>query len=336
MRRLARMIRALGVGKGAAATGRTSRQCACRDNRGDEPQSRKAAAAGKGAAGRGLLMAAFAAAVLCGLGTSCRRAAPERETRLEVRLQGGAGRDLTLYELRANTGTVAVGAVRLDQDGAGAFRFANDSLSLFVLQTEPVSATRAADGLENRLVLFPAVGARLQLTADYTDLPGSAHLTDGQGHALDSLNLLPFQRAQQEAERLNREAGDYWLNVRYQADAQKIYDSIVERLDACYRMQKTESLRLAAQYPHTLIPIYLAQLQFGHRPLFNPQDSADLRTMAAWAAAMRKALPGNPHVLRFSNNIERLEQLQRLQALQREQTRRAQDGQPGRRPSGHA
>lgn len=321
MRRLTRMIRALAAGKNAMA----------------------------GRGWRAIGLAACAAAVLCGLGTSCRRAAPERETRLEVRLQGGAGRDLTLYELRANVGTMAVETLRLDQDGAGVFRFANDSLSLYVLQTEAVSSPRAAgaasavaagadaateaDGTDSRLVLFPETGARLQLTADYADLPATAHLTDGQGHALDSLHLLPFQRAQQAAERLNREAADYWLSVRYQADAQKIYDSLVERLDACYRLQKTESLRLAAQYPHTLIPVYLAQLQFGQRPLFNPQDTADLRTLSAWATAMREALPDNPHVLRFSNNIERLEQLQRLQALQREQARRTQAGQPQRRPS---
>lgn len=302
---------------------------------------------------------------------SCRHAATDGRTTVEVCLNGGAGRDLTLYELRANTGTVAVESVRLDKNGTGVFHFTGDSLSLFVLQTEPVSDTHVADGpdgrrrsrrdlrgdepqargeatdgenamadaaggLENRLVLFPTPGGTLRLDAEYTDLPGTARLTDGQGGSLDSLHILPFQRTQQAAERLNRKASDHWMSVRYQDDARHIYDSLVQRLDQCYRTQKTESLRLAAQYPHTLIPIYLAQLQFGNRPLFNPQDSADLRTLAEWATAMREALPGNPHVIRFSNNIERLEQLQRLQALQREQTRRAQDGQPERRPSDHA
>ncbi|MDE5605821.1 MAG: hypothetical protein K2I68_00770, partial [Bacteroidales bacterium] len=79
-----------------------------------------------------------------------------------------------------------------------------------------------------------------------------------------------------------------------------------------------ESLRLAARYPNTLVPVYLAQLPFGNRPLFDPQDPADLRLLSEWAAAMRQSLPGNPHVTRFADNIERLEQLQRLQAVQRE------------------
>lgn len=270
---------------------------------------------------------------------SCRRAAPERETRLEVRLQGGAGHGLTLYEMRANVGTVIVETLRLDKTGAGVFRFATDSLSLYVLQAEPISDTRAADGpalngaapvspatdatagLDNRLVLFPTAGDRLQLTADYTDLLATAHLTDAHGHTLDSLHILPFQRAQQATERLNREATDYWLSVRYADNAKQIYDSIIQVLDRNYRTQKTESLRLATLYPETLIPIYLAQLPVGNRPLFDPRDSADLHTLSTWAAAMRQALPDNPHVLRFSRNLERIEQLQRLQALQTERTR---------------
>ncbi|MDE7149885.1 MAG: hypothetical protein K2O01_05700 [Bacteroidales bacterium] len=305
---------------------------------------------------------------------SCRLSDTDKRATVEVRLNEGAGRMLTLYELRANTGTVVVETIRLDKNGEGMFRFTGDSLSLFVLQTEPTAGTRAADGsdsrrrsrrdirgdepqsrreatdgehtckpsadaadgLENRLVIFPTAGGTLRLDADYADLTGSAHLTDGQGQSSDSLQILPFQQAQQAAERLNREAADYWMSVRYDADARHIYDSLVQRLDHCYRTQKTESVRLAAQYPHTLIPVYLAQLQLGNRPLFDPRDTADLRTLAEWATAMRQALPANPHVVRFSDNIERLEQLQRLQALQREQTRRAQDGKSGRRPSDQA
>ena len=259
------------------------------------------------------LTAAFAAAWRCGLGTSCRRAAPERTT-VDVCLHGGEERPLTLYELRANTGTVTVAAIRLDKRGEGRFRFANDSLSLFALQTEAVADTV---GAPTPLVLFPAVGATLRVEADYADLVGSARINDAAGVA-DSLHILPFQRAQQATERLNREAADYWTNVRYAADAGNIYDSLVESLDRRYRAHKDESVRLAARYPNTLIPVYLAQLSFGNRPLFDPQDPDDLRLLSDWAAAMRRTLPGNPHVNRFSNNIERLEQLQRLQALQRE------------------
>ncbi len=252
-------------------------------------------------------MAAFAAAWLCGLGMGCRRAAPERTT-VEVCLHGGAERMLTLYELRANTGTVTIAAIRLDKRGQGRFRFGNDSLSLFALQTEADTA-----GTPAPLVLFPAVGRALKVEADYADLVGSAHVTDAAG-AADSLHILPFQRAQQAAERLNREAADYWLSVRYGADARHIYDSLVESLDDHYRAHKAESIRLAARYPNTLIPVYLAQLPFGNRPLFDARDTADLRILSDWASAMRCALPDNAHVNRFSNNIERLEQLQRLQA----------------------
>ena len=261
------------------------------------------------------LTAAFAAALLCGLGTGCRRAAPESRTTVNVCLHGGEERPLTLYELRANTGTVTIETRRLDKRGEGRFRFKNDSLSLFVLQTE--AADSNAVGAPTPLVLFPAVGGTLTVEADYADLVGSAHISDAAGVA-DSLHILPFQRAQQATERLNREAADYWTGVRYAADARHLYDSLVESLDRCYRAQKAESVRLAARYPNTLIPVYLAQLSFGNRPLFDPQDPDDLRLLSDWAAAMRRTLPGNPHVNRFSNNIERLEQLQRLQALQRE------------------
>lgn len=259
-------------------------------------------------------MAAFMAAWLCGLGTGCRRAETERRTTVDVCLHGGAERMLTLYELRANTGTVTIETLRLDKRGQGRFRFGNDSLSLFVLQTEAVADTA---GVPAPLVLFPAIGDRLYVEADYADPVGSAHVNDAAG-AADSLHLLPFQRAQQAAERLNRETADYWLSVRYEADARRIYDSLVASLDSGYRAHKAESVRIAARYANTLAPVYIAQLSFGNRPLFDPQDTADLRLLSGWAAAMRQALPDNPHVNRFSNNIERLEQLQRLQAVQRE------------------
>lgn len=260
------------------------------------------------------LTAAFAAALLCGFGTSCRRAAPERHTAIEVCLHGGADRGLTLYELRANTGTVTVGTLRLDKRGHGRFRFGNDSLSLFALQTEAVADTAGAPA---PLVLFPSLGDRLYVEADYADLVGSAHVRNAAG-AADSLHILPFQRAQQACERMNREAADYWLSVRYADGARRIYDSLVASLDSGYRAHKAESVRLAARYANTLAPVYIAQLSFGNRPLFDPQDTADLRLLSGWAAAMRQTLPDNPHVNRFSNNIERLEQLQRLQAVQRE------------------
>ncbi|MDE6514488.1 MAG: hypothetical protein K2L03_00435 [Bacteroidales bacterium] len=271
-------------------------------------------------------MAAFLAAWLCGLGTGCRRAAPEGRTTVHVCLHGGAERPLTLYELRANTGTVTVAAIRLDKQGCGRFRFGNDSLSLFALQTEAVTDTA---GEAAPLVLFPATGDRLTVEADYADLVGSAHVNDAAGGA-DSLHILPFQRAQQACERLNREAADYWRGVRYEADANRIYDSLVESLDRRYRAHKAESVRLAARYPNTLIPVYLAQLPFGNRPLFDAQDTADLRLLAGWAAAMRQSLPDNPHVTRFSDNIERLEQLQRLQAVQRERNHEKDTSRPYR------
>ncbi|MDE6440853.1 MAG: hypothetical protein K2K51_07540, partial [Bacteroidales bacterium] len=192
--------------------------------------------------------------------------------------------------------------------------FGNDSLSLFALQTDALGDTAGASA---PLVLFPTVGGTLAVEADYADLVGSAHVNDAAGEA-DSLHILPFQRAQQACERLNREAADYWRGVRYEADANRIYDSLVESLDRRYHAHKAESLRLAARYPNTLVPVYLAQLPFGNRPLFDPQDPADLRLLSEWAAAMRQNLPGNPHVTRFADNIERLEQLQRLQAVQRE------------------
>ena len=271
-------------------------------------------------------MAAFLAAWLCGLGTGCRRAAPAGRTTVNVCLHGGAERLLTLYELRANTGTVTVAAIRLDKQGCGRFRFGNDSLSLFALQTEALTDTAGAPA---PLVLFPATGDRLTVEADYADLVGSAHVNDAAGGA-DSLHILPFQRAQQACERLNREAADYWRGVRYEADANHIYDSLVESLDRRYRAHKEESVRLAARYPNTLIPVYLAQLPFGNRPLFDAQDTADLRLLAGWAAAMRQSLPDNPHVTRFSDNIERLEQLQRLQAVQRERNHEKDTSRPHR------
>lgn len=261
----------------------------------------------------GCLMAAFTAAWLCGLGTSCRRAAPARHTTVDVCLHGGAERPLTLYELRANTGTVTIETLHLDKRGQGRFRFENDSLSLFALQTEATDSV----GAPTPLVLFPAVGATLRLEADYADPVGSAHIFDAAG-AADSLHVLPFQRAQQAAERLNREAADYWLSVRYAAGARRLYDSLVENLDRHYRAHKAESLWWAERYPNTLVPVYIAQLPFGNRPLFDPRDTADLRILSGWAAGMRQSLGGNPHADRFANNIERLEQLQRLQAVQRE------------------
>ncbi|MDE6112201.1 MAG: hypothetical protein K2G46_02135 [Bacteroidales bacterium] len=260
------------------------------------------------------MAAAFVAAWSCGLGTGCRRAPSQKPTTVNVCLHGGAQRGLTLYELRANTGTVTVAAIRLDKQGCGRFRFGNDSLSLFALQTDALGDTAGASA---PLVLFPTVGGTLAVEADYADLVGSAHVNDAAGEA-DSLHILPFQRAQQACERLNREAADYWRGVRYEADANRIYDSLVESLDRRYHAHKAESLRLAARYQNTLVPVYLAQLPFGNRPLFDPQDPADLRLLSEWAAAMRQNLPGNPHVTRFADNIERLEQLQRLQAVQRE------------------
>lgn len=272
---------------------------------------------------------------MCGLLTavSCRRAAEHGRTTIDVRIDGGAGRDLTLYEMRANTGTVTIATVRLDKRGEGRFRFENDSLSLYALQTaETVSTGTDAGGADltsavgrtgdrTPLVLFPAVGGTLHVEADYTDLVGSARLTDAANVPLDSLQILPFQREQQTLAQLNRDLADYWAEMRYEPDARRIYDSIVQLLDSRYRTQKTESLRLAAQFPQTLIPIYLAQLSFGNRPLFDAQDTADLRILADWAAELQRQLPGNPHVERFADNIRRLEQWQRLQALQNERTR---------------
>ena len=271
-----------------------------------------------------ITMAAFMAA-LCGLGTletACRRADTDSQISLHVRMDGGAERQLTLSELRAGCGAVVIGTINLDKDGRGEFNFANDSLSIYVLQTEI--------GYHTPLTLFFSPGSQWKLDANYDDVVGSARLTDGHQPqrkkedvgrmgALDSLNLLPFQREQQSVVRLLHETSLYLAEISRTSGVSHLYDSIVRQLDQLYQWHKAESIRLGNYYSHTLAPIYLAQLQFGYRPLFDPQTPSDLEILLSFSRDMERQLPHNPHVQRFSQNIRHIEQQQRLKSYKNKQ-----------------
>ncbi len=273
-----------------------------------------------------MTMAAFVAA-LCGLGTlfqACRRAATDSEISLKVRMDGGAERQLTLSELRAGVGAVVIGTISLDQDGKGQFSFSNDSMSLYVLQTEV--------GYHTPLTLFFAPGSKWCLDANYDDVVGSAHLSDGsqpqrkkedggRTGRLDSLNLLPFQREQQSLTRLLHETSVYLAEISHTTTVSTLYDSIVRELNQLYQWHKTESIRLGNYYSSTLAPIYLAQLQFGYRPLFDPQNSGDLEILNTFARDMNRQLPDNPHVQRFLQNIQNIEKHQRLKNFKNDHSR---------------
>ena len=264
-----------------------------------------------------ITMAAFMAA-LCGLGTletACRRADTDNRISLKIRMDGGAERQLTLSELRANTGAVVIGTISLDKDGKGEFNFTNDSLSIYVLQTEV--------GYHTPLTLFFTPGSQWKLDANYDDVVGSARLRDrnqpkrkkedaGRMGALDSLNLLPFQREQQSLARLLHETSVYLAEISHTTNVSMLYDSIVRELNHLYQWHKSESIRLGNYYSNTLAPIYLAQLQFGYRPLFDPQNPSDFEILNTFARDMKRQLPHNPHVQRFSQNLQNIEKHQRL------------------------
>lgn len=237
---------------------------------------------------------------------------------INLSLSNGNGKNLCLYELKANVGEVFVDSAVVNEKGKISFVFKVDTQSLFVLKTPEQEF--------NGVVLLPSAQETLYLEADYKDLALSVDV-DKARPTNATLNyctylILPFQTKLREAYILNESVTKYWEDVKYTTKAEHIHDSLTSFLDSVFLTIKEEAVRLGSLNECSLIPVYVSQQVFGNRAMFNIGDDKDFELLSLWSKKMISCMPANAHALRFKFNISRLEKLHRIEVLQRAKANR--------------
>lgn len=221
------------------------------------------------------------------------------------------GRSLSLYEVIPGKGNVFVQTIEIDKKGNAQFVMPGDTMRLYAL---------VADKNQPEVYIIPNPHRYLRLDADYNDFFNSirASFVIDTAHTCPTADLIAYQHLVAQTDKKIHAIEQEWEAQRYQAkNADALHDSCIAKVKALRDSIKQVATELCRVHRTDLLPIYVINKNVGGQSLFSIEDYYDLKILQQCVKELDENIPGNAHIKRLLENMQRVESAVKQKELQR-------------------